>query len=353
MKTLRAIREETNLVETDDKKLTNLIRAGLFDIQKLPLLRRALAKDNTKLSQQERGTLLDLLDTLISHVVGDGVVYNKVKRNVMHEAEELEVTEAYETAGDLPMVLILKRKSIRIFPDKQRVALYWCDKLKTYISVPYSAVGVGYSPATTAAMAEEIELVEDDINETPLGGEKYKNKRNPNTKSDDITLAQDLEILKLKKKKTVKEDDIQEFSGVVPTVDAAKERAEKQVEKTKVTKKPVVATKKVSIFNKPKKQKQSLSMATARDAGHAVGTIIRRAFVKENIEVIKNIIAENTKETLHFADGTHFTCGAFTAAAINDVYEAINDENKVLMGNALNESKVSFIKMSEFALTKV
>ncbi len=141
MKTLKEIRGEFTLSEAEDKKLTSLIRAGLFDTSKLPILRRALSKDNTKMTPAERNSLLDLLDTLIDHVLGDKNIYTKLRSNVMHES--------YEVSGDLPQVLILKRKSIRVFPDGQRVALYWADKLKTYVSVPYSSVGVGYSPTVS------------------------------------------------------------------------------------------------------------------------------------------------------------------------------------------------------------
>lgn len=153
MKTLKEIREKAvQLDEADDKKLTSLIRAGLFDINKLPLLRRALSKDNTKMTPVERNSLLELLDTLIDHVLGDRQVYNKIRTNVMHEGK---LDESYEIAGDLPQVLILKRKSIRVFPDGQRVALYWSDKLKTYISVPYSSVGVGYSPTVSETIEQD------------------------------------------------------------------------------------------------------------------------------------------------------------------------------------------------------
>ena len=119
MKTLQQIRENIEITEAEDKKLTSLIRAGLFDVHKLPLLKRALSKDNTKMSAAERNSLLDLLDTLISHVTGDQAIFNKVRGNVMRE----DLDEAYEVAGELPMILILKRRSIRSFPDGQRVAL--------------------------------------------------------------------------------------------------------------------------------------------------------------------------------------------------------------------------------------
>ena len=39
---------------------------------------------------------------------------------------------------DPPNVLIMRRKSIRQFPNGQRVALYYVDKINKYITVPYT-----------------------------------------------------------------------------------------------------------------------------------------------------------------------------------------------------------------------
>lgn len=44
------------------------------------------------------------------------------------------------TAMDPPAVLIMKRKSIRQFPNGQRVALYYVDKIDKYVTVPYTAM---------------------------------------------------------------------------------------------------------------------------------------------------------------------------------------------------------------------
>ena len=41
---------------------------------------------------------------------------------------------------DPPAVLIMKRKSIRQFPNGQRVALYYVDKINKYVTVPYEAM---------------------------------------------------------------------------------------------------------------------------------------------------------------------------------------------------------------------
>jgi hypothetical protein len=41
---------------------------------------------------------------------------------------------------DPPAVLIMKRKSVRQFPNGQRVALYYVDKINKYVTVPYESM---------------------------------------------------------------------------------------------------------------------------------------------------------------------------------------------------------------------
>ena len=41
---------------------------------------------------------------------------------------------------DPPAILLMKRKSVRQFPDGQRVALYYVEKLDKYVTVPYTAM---------------------------------------------------------------------------------------------------------------------------------------------------------------------------------------------------------------------
>jgi hypothetical protein len=48
------------------------------------------------------------------------------------------LNEAKESL-DPPAVLIMKRKSVRMFPNGQRVALYYVDKINKYVTVPYTA----------------------------------------------------------------------------------------------------------------------------------------------------------------------------------------------------------------------
>jgi hypothetical protein len=38
---------------------------------------------------------------------------------------------------DPPVILVIKRKAVRLYPDGTRIAMYWSDKLKRVFSVPY------------------------------------------------------------------------------------------------------------------------------------------------------------------------------------------------------------------------
>ena len=52
------------------------------------------------------------------------------------------ITEKKEAKGpiDPPNVLMMKRKTVRQFPNGQRVALYYVEKLDKYVTLPYTAM---------------------------------------------------------------------------------------------------------------------------------------------------------------------------------------------------------------------
>lgn len=152
MKNLKQIREQVEVVkenvDASDRNLTTLVRAGLYDPKKIPMLKRALDKDNAKVTPQERKALLDLLDNLLSQVVTNKSVYSKVKQNLQSKTVNEESSVGKDTyskefsRGKVPALLILKRKAIRQYPDAT-VALYYSDTLKKLISIPFSDIGVG------------------------------------------------------------------------------------------------------------------------------------------------------------------------------------------------------------------
>jgi len=88
--------------------------------------------------------------------VGDEV-YGKekdIKEENIIEAEEL-TEQTPDLPKDPPFVLILKRKAIRMYPNKTKIALYHNLKLNKYFSIPY-----GPNIDSSPLQAEETQLEE-------------------------------------------------------------------------------------------------------------------------------------------------------------------------------------------------
>jgi hypothetical protein len=154
MKSIKDLREQYDLItekeEAETKKLAALVRAGLFDAKKLTSLKRALDKPVDKMTAQEKRMLLNLLDALMSEVLSNQPVYQKVKQNVMMKEEVKDYLSkldprygrGWPTSKEAPGTLLLKRKAIRVFPDGQKVALYYAQAIDKYVSIPYGEIGI-------------------------------------------------------------------------------------------------------------------------------------------------------------------------------------------------------------------
>lgn len=158
MKSIKDLRESYNLItekeEHDMNKLTQLVRAGLFDAKKLSALKRAMDKPADKMTAQEKRMMINLLDALMAEVLSDKQVYRKIKQDVMREAKDWETKDylskadprikryGYPSQKEAPSILLLKRKAIRVYPDGQKVALYYAQAIDKYVTIPYNEIGI-------------------------------------------------------------------------------------------------------------------------------------------------------------------------------------------------------------------
>jgi len=62
---------------------------------------------------------------------------------------------------DPPTVLVMRRKSVRQFPNGQRVALYYIDKLNKYVTVPYD--DMEFSSMYEEKVIDKIKDIDKDI----------------------------------------------------------------------------------------------------------------------------------------------------------------------------------------------
>ena len=74
--------------------------------------------------------------------------------------------------------------------------------------------------------------------------------------------------------------------------------------------------------------------------------------VEDNIDVLKNIVKNKQHKTIKFKDGS-LKVDMFTASAITKVFDLINKSNQEKMKRMVNGSKGRFMKIADFALSKV
>ena len=90
-------------------------------------------------------------------------------------------------------------------------------------------------------------------------------------------------------------------------------------------------------------------------------TIAEPDAVKEEVEplVEKNVVAtlqdivkNKQAKSVKFDDGSSLKVDGYTASALVQVYDKVNDANKQKMGAMLEKDKVSFMKLVDFAFSK-
>ncbi len=150
---MKSLLEFKSLVEeekSDYSKFDILVRAGLANKAQLQRIHRILDKmqeERPQFNNADRMILQNLFNKMVDLISNNKQIFQKTRQAIR---EEVELNEA-PIDGDPPPVLMLKRKSIRLYPDNTRVALYYNDKLDKYFSIPYGP------KVDTAIQAEEIQ----------------------------------------------------------------------------------------------------------------------------------------------------------------------------------------------------
>lgn len=208
-KSLSEIRGEVPLIEEsldskESSKLQQLVRVGLADKEEITRLKRALNKETTNLTRQDRDLLIGTFHKLLDHVLNSQQLFQKTKQTYTAEENEsfdeskdvskehgIQIGEPYDMVHNylntkgfkkvsrsepvyqhpmtkkkltlvvkdnrvfkafdeskddaeenhkfvFPVLMVLRRKAIRLFPDGKKVGLYYSDKMHRYFSIPSS-----------------------------------------------------------------------------------------------------------------------------------------------------------------------------------------------------------------------
>lgn len=128
MKSLKQLR--TDSTKITHNKLDTLVGTGLLEETNMTLIRRALDRNNLKQTPAEHNALVDLVERMIP--TQEAVILGE---NSPPISSNLDITQ-------IPPLLILHRRAIRVFPGGEKVALYWADRINKYISVPFQSIGI-------------------------------------------------------------------------------------------------------------------------------------------------------------------------------------------------------------------
>ena len=139
MSDIKQIRQKYNILteskKAENDKLTALVRAGLFEENKIAIVKRALQKDPSKMTIAERKVAMSLLESLMENFLSQN--YDQLNEKADHLSKFDPRFKNTVTDKDMPVVIILKRKAIRVYPDNQKVALYYSQALDKYVTIPF------------------------------------------------------------------------------------------------------------------------------------------------------------------------------------------------------------------------
>jgi len=183
MKTVKQLMEEYNFSigasSKEESHLVELSKLGLVEETKLPLIQRALNIEPELMSIAEKNNLLELLDSLISHVLYEETKYgSKPKPRGFGDFNDRK-TNFPDTRTQAPMVLIFKRKAIRSFPGNQMIGLYYSDVLDKFISIPFddlanSSMGDHLNEASASMQRAKAKAVAKAVRYKKFGDEQDK-----------------------------------------------------------------------------------------------------------------------------------------------------------------------------------
>jgi len=180
--------------ESDYAKFDMLVRAGLANKAQLQRIHKILDKmkeDRPVFNNADRMILQNLFNKMVDLISNNKQIFQQTRRAVREELEEriidtadfkispttgrkvrahrikvgdeidTEMREEFEIVDeaidddkDPPFTIVLRRKAIRLFPNKTKIALYYNQKLDKYFSIPYG-------PKIDAPLqAEETQLEE-------------------------------------------------------------------------------------------------------------------------------------------------------------------------------------------------
>ena len=151
MKSLLDFKTIVEEEKSDYSKFDMLVRAGLANkaqIQRIHKILDKMQEEKPVFNNADRMILQNMFNKMVDLISNNKQIFSQAKRAVREDVEtnevepnELNTIELEEATMDIPddppYVLVLKRKAVRMYPNKTKVALYYNDRLSKFFTIPY------------------------------------------------------------------------------------------------------------------------------------------------------------------------------------------------------------------------
>ena len=301
MKSLLEFKSIVEEEKSDYSKFDTLVRAGLANKAQMQRIHKILDKmgeEKPTFNNADRMIIQNLFNKMVDLISNNKQINTQVRRAVREDTEEVtDEPVMLQEDKDPPLVLVIKRKAIRMYPDGTRIALYYNEKLKKYFSVPYQ-----YGSGMDAPIqSEEVELEE-------ASNDPWKDKHFGPTKI-------------IKQKYHVK-TDTKSYNVKADNEDHAHKLVTKHAPGSKI----------VSIEHK--------------------GRIMEEIIDEAVMDTLHKIVNDKQAKSVKFASGHTRKVDHFTASALTQVHNALNDDNKKKFADMVHKSPEHFMKASDFAFKR-
>jgi hypothetical protein len=211
MKSLQEFKYLTEEEKSDYSKFDILVRSGLANKAQMQRIHKILDKmkeDKPQFNNADRMILQNLFNKMVDVLSNNKQILQQARKVVKEDTEleegildtadfkltkdgrkvrahrvkvgdakltgDADIKEEYiaiqpdeldESTGELPQdppfVLVLKRKAVRLYPDKTKIALYYNKQINKYFSIPYG--NNVDSPVQAEEYTESLDVIEESV----------------------------------------------------------------------------------------------------------------------------------------------------------------------------------------------
>jgi hypothetical protein len=170
MKSLLDFKLITEEEKKDYSKFDALVRAGLANkaqVQRIHKILDKMGEEKPNFNPADRAIMQNLFNRMVDLISNNKQIYSKAKQAVREDLEEGTRMDS-PLVPVPPIILVIKRKAVRLYPDGTRIALYYNDKMKRYFSVPFGTPEADVSAVQAESFIDELRAMSNLTEDTTL-----------------------------------------------------------------------------------------------------------------------------------------------------------------------------------------